>query len=63
MWTAPGLDAQDPGNKISAMSVALPTDVEDPLERLQTVPGLTYLHRRGGLEDVFLKLTGRELRD
>ena len=33
------------------------------LERLQTVPGLTYLHRRGGLEDVFLKLTGRELRD
>jgi lipooligosaccharide transport system ATP-binding protein len=26
-------------------------------------PGLRYLHRRASLEDVFLKLTGRELRD
>jgi lipooligosaccharide transport system ATP-binding protein len=24
---------------------------------------LRYLHRRANLEDVFLKLTGRELRD
>ncbi len=34
-------DAQDPGNKISAMSVALPTDIEDPLVRLQTVRDTT----------------------
>jgi lipooligosaccharide transport system ATP-binding protein len=33
------------------------------LARLQSVSGLVFLHRPGGLEDVFLKLTGRELRD
>jgi lipooligosaccharide transport system ATP-binding protein len=33
------------------------------LERLKDEPGLTFLHRPAGLEDVFLKLTGRELRD
>jgi len=27
------------------------------------MPGLTFLHRPANLEDVFLKLTGRELRD
>ena len=26
-------------------------------------PGLSYLHRPANLEDVFVKLTGRELRD
>jgi lipooligosaccharide transport system ATP-binding protein len=31
--------------------------------RLQAVPGLVFLHRPAGLEDVFLRLTGRELRD
>ena len=30
---------------------------------LREVPGLTFLHRPTGLEDVFLRLTGRELRD
>lgn len=30
---------------------------------LQEYPHVVYLHRPGGLEDVFLKLTGRELRD
>jgi lipooligosaccharide transport system ATP-binding protein len=33
------------------------------LTRLRQTPGLTFLHRPSGLEDVFLKLTGRELRD
>jgi lipooligosaccharide transport system ATP-binding protein len=33
------------------------------LSRLQQQHGLTFLHRPTGLEDVFLRLTGRELRD
>jgi lipooligosaccharide transport system ATP-binding protein len=36
----------------------------DPLVRdLERREGLRYLHRHANLEDVFLKLTGRELRD
>ena len=33
------------------------------LEILQRSPGIEYLHRPANLEDVFLRLTGRELRD
>ena len=33
------------------------------IELLQSQPELEYYHRPGNLEDVFLKLTGRELRD
>jgi lipooligosaccharide transport system ATP-binding protein len=33
------------------------------LARLQQRHGMTFLHRPAGLEDVFLRLTGRELRD
>ncbi len=33
------------------------------LRRLQDARGLAFLHRPTGLEDVFLRLTGRELRD
>ncbi|ROR34595.1 ATP-binding cassette domain-containing protein [Inmirania thermothiophila] len=33
------------------------------LARLRGEHDLVYLHRRAGLEDVFLRLTGRELRD
>jgi lipooligosaccharide transport system ATP-binding protein len=36
-------------------------DVEPLLKSL--TPGLSYLHRPASLEDVFLKLTGRDLRD
>ncbi len=40
------------------------TDQPSPiLDQLQKAPGLTFLHRPAGLEDVFLKLTGRELRE
>lgn len=38
-------------------------DAQALLEGLQAVPGIRYLHRRANLEDVFLKLTGREMRD
>ena len=39
------------------------TDARPVLARLEGVKGLRYLHRPANLEDVFLKLTGRELRD
>jgi len=38
-------------------------DGEPLMQNLKTQPGLRYLHRPANLEDVFLKLTGRELRD
>jgi lipooligosaccharide transport system ATP-binding protein len=37
--------------------------LEPLLQNLQTQTALRYLHRPANLEDVFLKLTGRELRD
>jgi len=40
------------------------TDQVDPLiADLSGKSSLTYLHRPASLEDVFLKLTGRDLRD
>jgi lipooligosaccharide transport system ATP-binding protein len=36
---------------------------EPLIATLQNRPGLRYLHRPANLEDVFLKLTGRDLRD
>ncbi len=38
-------------------------DAKPLIEDLEERPGLRYLHRPANLEDVFLKLTGRELRD
>ncbi|MBL8471664.1 MAG: ATP-binding cassette domain-containing protein [Rhodocyclaceae bacterium] len=38
-------------------------DARPLLAHLAGEPGLRYLHRPANLEDVFLKLTGRELRD
>jgi lipooligosaccharide transport system ATP-binding protein len=38
-------------------------DVEPVLRSLAGQRELDYLHRRASLEDVFLKLTGRDLRD
>ena len=39
------------------------TDAQALLARLAEAPGLRYVHRASNLEDVFIKLTGRELRD
>jgi lipooligosaccharide transport system ATP-binding protein len=40
------------------------TQQERPLmEQIERCPDLTYLHRPANLEDVFIRLTGRELRD
>ena len=38
-------------------------DAAHLLDDLGRRPALRYLHRPANLEDVFLKLTGRELRD
>jgi lipooligosaccharide transport system ATP-binding protein len=38
-------------------------DAQALLARLGGTPGLRYIHRASNLEDVFIKLTGRELRD
>lgn len=38
-------------------------DAKPLLENLQGEPGVRYLHRPANLEDLFLKLTGREMRD
>ena len=38
-------------------------DAEPLLQSLARTPGLRYLHRPANLEDLFLKLTGREMRD
>jgi lipooligosaccharide transport system ATP-binding protein len=39
------------------------TDAQPLLRELQQLPELRYLHRPANLEDVFLKLTGREMRE
>jgi lipooligosaccharide transport system ATP-binding protein len=38
-------------------------DARAVVKRLEGISQLTFLHRPANLEDVFLKLTGRELRD
>ncbi len=38
-------------------------DARGAVAQLENAPGLTFLHRPANLEDVFLKLTGRDLRD
>jgi len=38
-------------------------DAGPALQSLEQTPGLRYLHRPANLEDLFLKLTGREMRD
>lgn len=38
-------------------------DADPLLHSLAQTPGLRYLHRPANLEDLFLKLTGREMRD
>jgi len=38
-------------------------NVEPVIANLPSYPDLVYLHRPANLEDLFLKLTGRDLRD
>ena len=58
--------ARDAGCRVEEMGNSLYCYAEDPaplIGKLRSQHGLTFLHRPSGLEDVFLKLTGRELRD
>ena len=48
------------------MGTSLYCYMRDPqalLAKFKSEQNMTFLHRPAGLEDVFLKLTGRELRD
>ncbi|HUP30795.1 MAG TPA: ATP-binding cassette domain-containing protein [Usitatibacter sp.] len=38
-------------------------DPQPAIAQLRRVPRLRFMHRRGNLEDLFLKLTGREMRE
>jgi lipooligosaccharide transport system ATP-binding protein len=38
-------------------------DAQPPIANLKGFPGLRFVHRRANLEDLFLKLTGREMRE
>lgn len=52
--------------RLERMGLSLYCYTDEPsnvLQQIQNNHGLTYLHRPADLEDVFLKLTGRELRD
>lgn len=58
--------ARDCGCRIERMGTSLYcyTNTAGALiAHMQATPGMVFLHRPAGLEDVFLKLTGRELRD
>jgi len=57
---------RQPGCRLERMGTSLycyTADGRSLIEALQDDQGITFLHRPAGLEDVFLKLTGRELRD
>lgn len=49
--------------RIGAVSYCYTSDPGPVLQRLDGVPGLLYTHRPTTLEDVFLRLTGHELRE
>jgi len=54
------------GCRLERMGTSLYCYTREPaplIKRLQAAPGVIFLHRPAGLEDVFLRLTGRELRD
>jgi lipooligosaccharide transport system ATP-binding protein len=58
--------ALEAGCRVEAMGNSLycyTRDADPLLVRLRNEPELVFMHRPAGLEDVFLKLTGRELRD
>jgi lipooligosaccharide transport system ATP-binding protein len=38
-------------------------DAAPAVENLRAFPELRFMHRRANLEDLFLKLTGREMRE
>lgn len=59
MADCPGLRLETVGE----MHYAYSHDLPSVLARLEKAPQLTYMHRPANLEDVFLRLTGHELRE
>jgi lipooligosaccharide transport system ATP-binding protein len=58
--------AASPGCRLERMGTSLycySRNAAPLIESLKSRPGLKFIHRPAGLEDVFLRLTGRELRD
>jgi len=58
--------AEETGCRLERMGTSLYCYTYDPaslIERLKHRHSLRFIHRPTGLEDVFLRLTGRELRD
>ncbi len=55
----PGLRMETVGE----MHYAYTNDLAPVMQRLKLAPQLTYVHRLANLEDVFLRLTGHELRE
>lgn len=58
--------AEAAGCRLERVGTSLYCYTRDPaplIARLQQDHGITFLHRPAGLEDVFLRLTGRDLRD
>ena len=51
------------GERVGETLFCYVTDPEPVLAELRGREGLSYMHRPANLEDVFLKLTGRDLRD
>jgi lipooligosaccharide transport system ATP-binding protein len=49
--------------RVGEMRYAYTADLDAALARLKAIPELICMHRPATLEDVFLRLTGHELRD
>jgi lipooligosaccharide transport system ATP-binding protein len=62
-WMARAKQAAARVERVGDTVFCYAADVEPLLKTLEGQPELSYLHRPASLEDVFLKLTGRDLRD
>ncbi|MDQ2696584.1 MAG: ATP-binding cassette domain-containing protein [Pseudomonadota bacterium] len=62
-WRAQGEALAERCEAVGETAFYYACDEQPLLAALQHQPGLTYLHRPANLEDVFVRLTGRELRD
>jgi lipooligosaccharide transport system ATP-binding protein len=58
-----GADLAERSEQVGETLFYYTSDETDLLDALNQQPQLSYLHRPANLEDVFVKLTGRELRD
>lgn len=62
-WHGRGAELAGRAERVGDTLLLYARDSGPLIAALKAQPGLRYWHRPAGLEDVFLKLTGRELRD